>query len=251
MDNHWEKFSAMLKDEEGWSLDRVRWRVEFLLNGFDINNKRILDVGCGRGTYAIYLAIAGGRHVVGIDPEGAGSCRCIKCIMPQRIGKLGLTNCEFFPVAFREYPFPDGNFDLILSYNSINHLHEVTSDLRQDATAYSVYHNIFAEFFRITRDGGMIILADCSRRNLFSVFRKQGIPHPIPGMRMIEWEKHQIPSVWKQLLQKTGFTVVSQSWYVPAPFRYIRWLMDNPVFSFCTFSHFALRARRPSESIKE
>lgn len=246
MRSKWKEFSNILRKEEGGSLDRIMWRIKFLLNGFDIHNKRVLDVGCGRGTLAICLAFLGSIHVVGIDPEGAGSSTGVKHMMPERIKRLGLKNCEFLPVTLGEHPFPDGSFDLILSYNSINHLHEVTSDLRQDATAYKVYHKIFRELFRITAPGGMVIISDCSRINLFSGLKKYGISHPIPGMRMIEWEKHQIPSVWKQLLREAGFSLVSQNWYVPAPFRHIRWLIDNPIFSFCTFSHFTLRAQRLS-----
>ncbi len=182
MNDSWTQFSSIL-EEEGWSLDRVQYRIKFLLDAFDVRNKRVLDVGCGRGTLA--LSLLGAKQVIGIDPEGAGSSKGIKDIFSYRIKELGLTNCEFLPVGFGEHPFPDESFDLVLSYNSINHLQEVTSDLREDPAAYNVYQKIFKELFRITAPEGMVIISDCSRTNLFSGLKRYGIPHPLPGMRMI------------------------------------------------------------------
>lgn len=241
----WHDFDGILRQEEGWSLERVRWRVKFMLEGFDVRQKRILDIGCGRGAFTLYLALAGAGHVVGIDPEGSGSSKGVKHVMPRRIAKLRLMNCEFMPVAFGEYTFPERGFDLIISYNSVNHWHEVTSDLRRDAHAYNAYTKYFQELFRITAPGGWVIIADCSRLNLFSELVRHGVAHPIPGMKTIEWDKHQFPSVWKALFRDAGFYVVSQGWYVPAPFKNWRWLIGNQLANFCTFSHFTLRAQRP------
>jgi ubiquinone/menaquinone biosynthesis C-methylase UbiE len=244
MSKQWQSFGNIVQREEGWSLERVKKRLEFLLNGFDISNKRVLDVGCGSGTFALSLSCLGAGYVVGIDPERAGSTRGTKRIMADRVNELGLVNCEFMPVGFGEHHFKDSSFDLILSYNSINHLHEVKSDLRKDSNAYSTCQKIFREFFRITAPKGMVIISDCSRKNLFSMLNKFGIPNPMAGTRTIEWEKHQVPSVWKELLQEAGFSLVSQSWYVPTPFRHIRCFIDNCIFNFCTFSHFTLRYLR-------
>jgi SAM-dependent methyltransferase len=245
MEKQLEMFRTIIERDQGQRFDRLQWRIKHLMKGFEIQNANILDVGCGSGTYAIYLALLGAKHVVGIDPEGAGSVSGVKNAFLQRIEKLDIQNCEFMGVEFAEGLFPEGHFDLILSYNSINHLHEINSKLSHNSDAYNAYLRIFSEFFRITSIGGMLILADCSRANLFSPFCAYGLKHPLACMRQIEWNKHQVPRVWMQLCLKSGFLIHSKSWYVPSPLRNIRPLVDNWLFNFCTFSHFIIRARKP------
>lgn len=237
-------FDEILRREDGWRLDRVAWRLEFLLNGYRVQGKRVLEIGCGSGTFSIYLALAGAARVVGVDPEGPGSSQGTTWKMNERIERLNLENCEFMPFPFAGGLFPKESFDLVISYNSINHLYEVTSDLRNDGAARDVYRNIFEDIHGTCAPNGLFVLSDCSRSNFFGELGRFGIPHPFRGVRSIEWEKHQYPSTWRNLLQDTGFKVVSQSWYVPAPLRRIRWVIDNPIANYFSASHFTIRAKK-------
>lgn len=98
--------------------------------------------------------------------------------------------------------------------------------------------------FRITAPGGTIAMCDCARSNLFAPLVRRGFRHPVPGMKVIEWDKHQEPRVWQGLLKGAGFVPLSTSWYVPFPLRVLGNLIDNSFVNYCTVSHFTIRAGR-------
>jgi SAM-dependent methyltransferase len=241
-------FDRILHEQEEWSLKRLDYHRRRMLAGLEVKDKRVLDIGCGRGAFAILFALSGAKRVVGIDPAGDGGEPTALEALPARIEQLGLTNCEFLPVPLTPGMFEAESFDLLFLYNSINHIHEVTSDLREDQVARQAYNELFAEMFRITAPGGSIVMCDCARSNLFAPLVRRGFGHPVPGTNVIEWDKHQEPQVWQELLTDAGFVPTGQSWYLPFPLRRLGKLIDNWAFNFCTFSHFTLRARRDLRS---
>ena len=244
----WLEFDEILHKQEHWSLERLDYHVQRMLNGFEVKDKRILDLGCGRGSFAVFFALSGAKRVVGIDPAGDGGEAVALEALPARIEQLELDNCEFLPAALTKGMFEAESFDLLFLHNSINHLHEVTSDLREDQVARQLYADLFAEMFRITAPGGAIVMCDCTRSNLFAPLVRRGFGHPVPGMSVIEWDKHQEPRVWRKLLTDVGFVPTGLSWYLPFPLRRFGKLIDNWFFNFCTLSHFTLRARRGQPS---
>jgi len=238
-------FDQILQQEEGWSLSRVSYHAQRLLAGYDIRGKRVLDIGCGKGAFSVYFALMGAGWVVGIDPAGAGGSEEVLVAMPARIQHLELPNCEFWPVEFAPGLFDSKSFDLVFLHNSVNHLHETTSDLNQDPEARAIYRDLVSEMFHIMVPGGTIVMSDCARSNLFAPLVRLGFGHPVPGMAAIDWDKHQEPGVWQRLLQDAGFTDFSLAWYVPAPLKRFERLINNRLVNFCTFSHFTIYARRP------
>lgn len=71
--------------------------------------RRVLDVGCGEGTFARYVADAG-RLVVGVDTDSA--------VLPRS------SHGERFAVASAEsLPFPDETFDAVTMTMVLHHLH--------------------------------------------------------------------------------------------------------------------------------
>jgi len=75
--NFAEKFDTFYEDQRGWFMrwvDKtfrydmyVRFQMTFDKFG-DLNGKRVLDVGCGSGIYALECCQRGALSVTGVDP---------------------------------------------------------------------------------------------------------------------------------------------------------------------------------------
>jgi len=118
--------------------------IESMLSGMDVQNKLVLDFGCGLGALAIFLAKNYGANVIGID------------INPKIIENATtripseLTNKVTFLVSSetKKLPFSDNKFDLIVSKGVIVHL------------TNNQHYELFSEFNRILKPLGDLIIQD-------------------------------------------------------------------------------------------
>ena len=79
-------------------------------------DKRVLEYGCGRGTYAMPLAKKR-AEVVGIDISESA------IVQARELAKReGLDNTEFFEMDAQEMTFEDSSFDLICGSGILHHL---------------------------------------------------------------------------------------------------------------------------------
>jgi len=104
----------------------------------DVDNQRVLDVGCGTGRYCELLAKRGAK-VVGIDPsqkmlECAKAKITLKCKFELRLGKI------------EDSEFPDNHFDLVVSALTLGHV----SDLEP----------VISKLSRVLRNRGRLIVSD-------------------------------------------------------------------------------------------
>jgi len=85
--------------------------VSKMLDGIDVHDKRILDIGCGIGGPAFEMARTHGANVVGIDLEVPLVDRAT-----QAAATLGLSDkCIFQAVQAGPLPFADQSFDIVIS----------------------------------------------------------------------------------------------------------------------------------------
>jgi ubiquinone/menaquinone biosynthesis C-methylase UbiE len=103
----------------------------------------VLDVGCGSGGPALFLAREIGCHVTGIDVDEAG-LRSGEKLARQH----GLTEKVVFRHAdvAQPLPFPDNQFDALVSLDALCHFPE--------------RNRPFAEWCRILRPGGRLLVTD-------------------------------------------------------------------------------------------
>jgi SAM-dependent methyltransferase len=233
--------SLLLTDASGYTYERLTFRMQQLFGTLPIFERRILEIGAGNGAMSIWLALNGAGHVTALEPEAAGASPGIRTELERRIADIGLTNLTFLPRALDDAPLVPGTFDIILSYNSINHLHETRADLNSSRHDRERFVQIFRGLNRLLTRDGVAIIADCSRNNLFGAL---GITHPLPGLRPVEWALHQHPRTWISVMREAGFRRFDLHWYVPYALRNIRTLADNALFSWLTISHFTFRAFR-------
>jgi SAM-dependent methyltransferase len=135
-------------------------------------------------------------------------------------------------------------FDIVALIASINHLDERACErLHCDANARTAYRRIFRHIATLTKPGGRLIIADCTRYNFFAAL---GFTNPL--CPTIEWQKHQAPETWASALAEAGFHKPRISWeplYRLGPV--VQWLLSNKGAAWFLKSCFRLEMeRRPS-----
>jgi ubiquinone/menaquinone biosynthesis C-methylase UbiE len=103
---------------------------------------RVLEIGCGTGNLTIRTKHAHPTaDLVGTDPDPRALARA------QRKAR-GLTGIRFEPAYAQQLPYPDCDFDRVLSSMMLHHLGD---DVKAGAAA---------EVFRVLRPGGRLHLVD-------------------------------------------------------------------------------------------
>lgn len=212
----------------------------YLLNLFrkvNLKNLNVLDIGAGVGVFSFYVSLMGAKRVTSLEPELEGGSETMNQKFNLIKNKLGINNVELSKRTFQELDEKSGPFDLILMHNSINHLDEDSCiKLQTDKSAMHVYMKLFAKLFSLTSNNGLIIIADCSRYNLFGDI---GMKNPFAPT--ISWKNHQSPYFWRKMLEKAGYEYLSLQWTSLSKFGKLgKILMSNPIASYFFFSHFTL-----------
>jgi SAM-dependent methyltransferase len=125
-----ERAAVLGRPSYVWQSGQER-RLALIRRYVDLENARILDVGCGIGTYVRRFRDFS-EHVYGIDIDG------------QRIrrGSVALPNLAL--AASEHMPFPANSFDVILLHEVIEHVSDDAATLR--------------EACRAARPGGKIVI---------------------------------------------------------------------------------------------
>src|SRR5262249_44080009 len=133
-----------------------------------------------------------------------------------------------------------GGYSLILSHASVNHLdEEACVRLGDDPAARARYVELFRKVRDLLEPGGLFVLADCARENYWARLGRKS-----PWAPEIEWEKHQEPTTWQDVLADAGLQTASWSWFHPFyGTRKLAPLLNNRLAARCLASTFVLRAR--------
>jgi SAM-dependent methyltransferase len=125
-----ERAAALGRPSYVWRSGQER-RLALIRRYVNLEGSRILDVGCGIGTYVRRLRELS-AHVYGVDIDERNVRR----------GSLSLPNLAL--AASEQMPFPDNSFDVIL-------LHEVIEHVSDDRATLQ-------EACRVVRPGGKIVI---------------------------------------------------------------------------------------------
>ena len=117
---------------------RCRYCCDWMLEE-DIAKKKVLEIGCGLGWFALNCLEKNIGHYVGIEHQGHNLIAAKKHISDSRI--------EFHEASALELPYSDQSFDTIVIFDVIEHL-PTDSEPR-----------LFNEMFRVLREGGKIFLS--------------------------------------------------------------------------------------------
>ena len=117
--------------------------VERYLQGIDLADRRVLDIGCGLGGVDIHLARRHGiAMVTGIDVEDDLIEKCRALAAKYELGE----QAEFIRVDPGPLPFADESFDIVTSKDSIIHIADK--------------HALAADVYRVLEPGGWFAASD-------------------------------------------------------------------------------------------
>lgn len=114
--------------------------LEIFFSDEEIENKKVLDAGCGTGIFSIIFANKGASLVLGIDIS-LGSLETAKALKK----KFGLRNVEFKKEDMLKLPFEDEAFDIVWAWGTVHH---TTNPFKA-----------LDELSRVLKKGGALLLA--------------------------------------------------------------------------------------------
>ncbi len=115
----------------------------------------VLDAGCGTGNYSkAMLNYIGRIEAVDLNP-GMLEVAAQKLSGPEAEGKI-----SFYSARIDELPFEDEHFDGVM-INQV--LHHLPDDAAKD---FPAHRRVFAEFARVLKPGGILVVNTCSQEQL-------------------------------------------------------------------------------------
>ena len=220
----------------------LEYHVRKLFEDMDLHEKKVLDIGGGAGLYSFYAASQGAESVLCLEPEGEGSSSKSIARFRKMQERLHWGNVRLDTATFQAFEASGEAFDVILLYNSINHLDEAACiRLLRDDRALAAYRRIFLKVGALARAGAKLVLCDCSPHNFFA-----GLGLRNPFAPDIEWHKHHAPGVWVRLLGEAGFVNPKVRWSSFNRLRGMgRILLGHRWTAYFLYSHFRLTMEKP------
>ncbi len=173
-----------------------------ILKNEEINKtSRILDVGCGTGQTAAYLAAQYGAKVMGLD---INPLMVEKAKNRMRQYQLPV---EIIQGSIENFPVKDGKFDLIIS---------------ESVLAFVNQPKALNEIFRLLKNGGRFIANELITNKLLSPTIEEEIKQ-FYGLDSVLMEKN-----WITLLEQTGFNNIN----IRMPKQSMLQYNPNPEFQY-------------------
>ncbi|TWU54485.1 Methyltransferase domain protein [Rubripirellula tenax] len=214
-----------------------------LFGDTNLNDKRILEIGSGKGLISLHCGLSGAKHVISVEPEMEGSTSGVIAIQNERIKLLSLENVELRQEDFNSLDIAEGSVDLIVMIAVLNHLYETPQNASRDKDAFDKYVAIAEKLHTLLDEGGAIIATDACRYCLWTQLRRIGWPRKwCLTQRTIDWRIHQQPAVWEKIFRAAGFSRFEVKYPVPNRLRHLEPLINNPVGNFAVMGEFIFYA---------
>lgn len=136
-----EKYSQMARSTKGLAGAGEWWQLKELLP--NLENKKMLDLGCGFGWHCIYAMENGAEKVVGVDISTK--------MLEKAKAQTPYKNVEYICSAIEDLTFSENTFDIVLSsltFHYIKDFNEVVKNIHKFLKdggdfVFSVEHPIF------------------------------------------------------------------------------------------------------------
>jgi SAM-dependent methyltransferase len=124
------------------------WHALTIAHLPEVRGKRVLEIGCGRGAFARYLAERG-ADLVAADFSAAAVAHARR--------RLDGLDASAIVADIQDIPFPDESFDIVISQETLEHVPDPMRGL--------------SELVRVTRVGGRLVVTTPNYLSLVGVWR--------------------------------------------------------------------------------
>jgi len=216
--------------------ENAHYHFQEQLLGIPLNKKTVLELGCGKGFFALWLALVGNAaKVVAIDEyEGFGEDKnnyeFFKKVIEENSLRIELQKTDFL-----KNNFESGSFDIVVANYALHHIVRTGKYISNDAETRNQWIDVFSEIKRILKKDGVLILKEVTRFNLWRFLPLR--------FRYMDWEIHPTKKEFIYVMQEAGFKNIKVRNVVNYKLRYLSNLLeDSPVFSFVVNPDFYLFA---------
>jgi SAM-dependent methyltransferase len=129
----------------------------------DLDGRRLVDLGCGMGTFTVETAARGAR-ALGVDPAPAAVATARQVAAAE-----GVERAAFVRADAAVLPLRDASADIVLAADLTEHLDDVT------------LARILREAARVLRPGGRLVLYTPDRQHLLERLRSAGVMRQDPS----------------------------------------------------------------------
>jgi arsenite methyltransferase len=179
------------------------WSAPFGLRLLEVielkQNAKVLDLGCGPGFPLIEIAARLGStaKVYGLDPWLQALLRA-----KLKLGVYAIKNAQVISGHAEQMPFPAEYFDLIVSNNGINNVHDMRQSIR--------------ECHRVGKSGAQLVFTlnlEKTMMEFYSVFQnilqQNKIFEALPRVKQHIYDKRRPLAELKSILRESGFQIIN------------------------------------------
>jgi SAM-dependent methyltransferase len=205
----------------------------------DLKNKKILEIGCGKGAVSLFLAMFFEiEKITSLDEAaGEGAPIGINNTLREAVNNFNINNIEVVDKDIMRNSYPDGFFDILIANNALHHVID-SGKITGDNNVHKEYSKLFIELRRLLCEGGYLSINEFSRLSIWSWF-------PIKfRWKNIEWDLHPTQKEWLSVIKEAGFTIISTKYLVPYPLRHFEFLFSNSLAQYFYYPSFVITAKK-------